>query len=200
MKMKTLLASLLICGAFLGSGQAATIDFSGLPGSNGSAFNGPYVEDGFSVTRVGGQVFEGHIFGNPAPSLVVGNVFDGGTNGDISVTFGGSTFALESFDFYTQNGTGGYSVFGSLNGAPVFSLAATHSPQGPWFQIAGNAGVIDTLLFRLESFGTSVNLDNIVLNAAPVPGPLVGAGLPGLALAFGSFMLWYRRKRQVLAT
>ena len=38
--------------------------------------------------------------------------------------------------------------------------------------------------------------DYNLLNAAAVPGPMVGAGLPGLALGFGGLIVWARRRRK----
>ena len=35
---------------------------------------------------------------------------------------------------------------------------------------------------------------NIPLDVAPVPGPVVGAGIPGLLMAFGGIVAWRRRK------
>lgn len=45
-------------------------------------------------------------------------------------------------------------------------------------------------------FGQVATLD--VPNINPVPGPIVGAGLPGLVMALGGFLAWTRRRKSVV--
>ncbi|QTD55485.1 PEPxxWA-CTERM sorting domain-containing protein [Parasphingorhabdus cellanae] len=178
----------VVAMALTAPAQAAVISFDGLSGGNGSVFTGPYVEDGFTVSAGRGDIFEGQLFGNPAPSLVVGSVFGGGPIGSVQVL--GGVFNFNSFDLVTQNGTGDYQVDGFLNGSSVFSLMGSLSPSG--FQtIGGLAGNIDQLNFTLTANGTSVNLDNINVSAA-VPEPATWAFM---ILGFGAIGGALRRRK-----
>ena len=175
-------AALMAVGA-----QAQTIDFGGLTGSNGDGFFGPYLEDGYGIVTFGGQVFEGHVFGNPQPSLVVGSVFGGGNSGTIQASQADSgTFVLNSFDLSAQNGDAGYTVEGYLGAALVYSFGG--NAGGGFSTYAGNATVVDRVRFILQPTGTSVNIDNLVFQDAAIPEPaawalmIAGFGLAGSAV------------------
>ena len=172
--------------AFSVSAYAQTVDFGGLGGSNGAAFAGPYVEDGYTISTTGGQVFEGQAFGNPTPNLVVGGVFGGGNLGVIEAT-SALTFSLVSFDLSAQNGTSGYLVEGFLGALGVYSFGG--SAGSGFTTYGGNASLVDRVRFTLTPTGSSVNIDNLVFRtAAAVPEPgtwallLIGFGMTGFAL------------------
>jgi hypothetical protein len=115
----------------------------------------------------------------------------------ISVT--GHTNDSDSFFnfFFDPDGAGGtpeYLLVGNLSfeqGHPTFSL--------PSF----TAGVDNFL--RITSDGTNRNFHGqieavgVAVNAAPVPGPVVGAGLPGLLMTLGGFVAWRRRRNRTAA-
>jgi hypothetical protein len=70
---------------------------------------------------------------------------------------------------------------------------------------SANNALIDIRLFTDASNGSGgasdgAYIDNVVLSgtAAPVPGPVVGAGLPGLMAACGGLVVLARRRRRLV--
>ena len=55
----------------------------------------------------------------------------------------------------------------------------------------------DTLTFQETDVPGYLALGNVSLTAAAVPGPIAGAGLPGLILARGGFVGWWRRRQKI---
>jgi hypothetical protein len=110
----------------------------------------------------------------------------------------GSVQAGETFNFFVQTTDGGAwtQVGGNITNTcigPGFSVAGTDlcrwdSPPGGRFGVA------------VQAVGTMGSpLGDILLtevSTAAVPGPIVGAGLPGLVMACGALLVLVRRRRQ----
>jgi hypothetical protein len=82
----------------------------------------------------------------------------------------------------------------TVNGTPLFEIDFTGFALGTLaFQ-----NVLFTSFATVETNeNVSFNFDTLTITA--VPGPIVGAGLPGILLAGGGFLAWWRRKRKAAA-
>jgi hypothetical protein len=176
-----------------GTASATTIDFSNLVGANEDPYAGSS-QNGFDVAPALGSWFEGHLFGNPEPSIFAGPI-GSPTTSAILVSKAGGKFTFDSVDLACNNGdTCPFEIFGFLNGSPIGSFAGTvPAILGFGFVTEFNpapATLIDALVIAIApgTDTTSMNIDNIVVEpvAAPVPEPtsmaLMGSALVGLAL------------------
>jgi hypothetical protein len=197
------LGAIILAGGTLASATASgtTITFGGLTGANGAPV-AQYSEGGFTVTTTVGQWFEGQLFGNPVPSIFAGPIGGGPANNAIAVTDSVLPFTFSAVDLATANANTTYTFTGLLAGIPQFVIPGIVVAPPQVFNTvpSGVSGVvIDTLLLTasIGAGGTSTNIDNIVVSK--VPGPIVGAGLPGLILACGALLALVRRRRQLVA-
>jgi hypothetical protein len=194
MKVAGLLASSLFAVGVLTCAtsptSAVTIDFS---------FSNTFVSNGGAATAVPGTV-TGEIVGltdnaTSAASAVIIESFPSGLNFPFNAPFDALANAkLIQFNSFTlSNGVLTSAAFLGAD-ALVFDfcieLAQTQCSPHSFFANFGSLPTIGTVLLT----GTD---DSPVFTLAPVPGPIAGAGLPGLVAACVGLLAWWRRRQKI---
>jgi len=191
----------LICGA--NQPQQPTGFGYNLFGNQGNLNTLPY----FSTSVVGGSLAP-DTFGGVTSGYTInaGSPFLAALGGNLNFAVGvdsnqagGDSQVLESFwflNFTTQTvlavfspGPGGVPIDPPNNGTgfPDYTLTG--------FSLDGiNAG--DRIGFFARITNANDGPDSFFLVAQPVPGPMVGAGVPGLIMALGGLIAFNRRRKQ----
>ena len=81
------------------------------------------------------------------------------------------------------------SLVGEIGGSGIFFLVGTN--------FSNTANATGQLALYYWDSNNSDNSGSIAATASAVPGPIVGAGLPGLVMALGGLIAWRRRRMAV---
>ena len=120
----------------------------------------------------------------------IGSESDGGGLFDFSPTGANVTQGQTYVAFLSTYGIAGNSGLATV--ADCLPFAGCNSNSIPnlgnmaWANVLGDGPNWTSVNFRDATFSATI--------ASPVPGPVIGAGLPGLAMALGALVAWRRRR------
>jgi hypothetical protein len=108
-----------------------------------------------------------------------GNLFSGGPVVAGPVAVGAIDTGVGHYETFTMNADGIFLLNFSAGNAILYGGGLTTDPG---------------VLTQLFGYTTGFPVAFLTLETSAVPGPVVGAGLPSLVMAFGGFLAWRRRK------
>ena len=122
---------------------------------------------------------------------VINNLAPGYLTLDTTASSGLASLSLSG----TSSGTFSFIASGYIDFILGFQTASAQ-PKPDYFSFILPAGV-SSGNWAVNNGGGGVQLAVLYGHqVAPVPGPVVGAGLPGLVLASGGFLGWWRRRQK----